>query len=235
MQPDHNTHLSAELKSKITSLVFDLDGTLIDSSPGIESSLAAAFATVGRIFPRVDIRQAIGPPIRIIARRIEPSLTDAELDGIEPSYRSHYDTEGWRQTVLFDGVTDTLRSLHALGLRLFIVTNKPRIPTDNILNHLQLHSLFSDTFTRDSRPPAFTSKSEMLAALMQQHQLASASTLMIGDTSEDQEAAHANRLQFLYVTYGYGAVDSSPLQITNFPDLITLLDRPSHQGDRTSS
>ena len=69
-------------------MVFDLDGTLIDSSPGIALSLAAAFQSVGRVMPETDIRKAIGPPIRIIARRVEPSLTDAELDGIEPSYRS---------------------------------------------------------------------------------------------------------------------------------------------------
>ena len=148
---------------------------------------------------------------------------------------ANYDNEGWRHTILFEGVADTLSLLRSYGLRLFIVTNKPRIPTGLVLDQFGLRSFFHETLTRDGHSPAFRSKAEMLATLIEQYRLEPHLSLMVGDTIEDQEAAHANRLQFLYVTYGYGAVESAPLRITNFPDLITLLDKTSDQGDRTSS
>ncbi len=221
--PRHGPPPGPGLPSTLTALVFDLDGTLIDSTPGIASSLAAAFQSVGRAVPQTDIRKAIGPPIRIIARRVEPSLTDAELDSIEPVYRTDYDTRGWRNTLLFDGVAETLHDLHTRGLQLFIVTNKPRIPTTNVLTHFNLHPLFREVLSRDSRSPIFPSKAEMLATLIEQHRLSPDSTLMVGDTIEDQETAHANHLPFLYVTYGYGSIESTHTSIDRFGDLSTLL------------
>lgn len=220
--PDTAAQVS-RLPSTLTSIVFDLDGTLVDSSPGIATSLAIAFRAVGRVMPQVDIRKVIGPPIRIIARRVEPSLSDAELDNIEPVYRADYDTEGWRNTLIFDGVADSLSLLRSHGLRLFIVTNKPRIPTNLVLDQFGLRSFFHETLTRDGRSPAFTSKAEMLATLIEQHQLEPHSTLMVGDTIEDQETARANHVPFLFVTYGFGSIESASLSIDRFTDLTTCL------------
>jgi phosphoglycolate phosphatase len=210
----------------LTNIVFDLDGTLIDSAPGIAASLAHALRAAGRPFaePSIDaIRKAIGPPIRVIARRIEPSLTDDELTRIEPAYRADYDTRGWRQTVLYDDVAEKLASLRSQGLRLFIVTNKPHLPTRNILDHLQLGALFEATLSRDSQSPAFTSKSAMLSTLLQTNTLNPAATLMVGDTSEDQEAAHHNAMRFLHVTYGYGSLTAPAPAISRFAELPGFL------------
>ena len=212
----------SSLPSVLKTLVFDLDGTLVDSSPGIATSLAMAFQAVGRVMPTADFRKAIGPPLRGIARRVEPTITDAELDIIEPLYRADYDSRGWRDTVIFDGVVQTLTDLKAHGIRLFIVTNKPVLPTSQILEQFGLQHFFMEVLSRDSRSPAFNSKAEMLADLIERYKLSADSTLMVGDTIEDLETAHTNHVPFLYVTYGFGTVES-PHSIDRFPALATLL------------
>jgi phosphoglycolate phosphatase len=206
----------------LKTLVFDLDGTLVDSSPGIATSLAMAFKAVGRVMPTADFRKAIGPPLRGIARRVEPTITEAELDIIEPLYRADYDSRGWRDTVIFDGVIQTLTELKSHGIRLFIVTNKPVLPTRHILEQFSLKDFFAEVLSRDSRSPAFKSKAEMLATLIERYQISTESTLMVGDTIEDLETAHANHVPFLYVTYGFGSVES-PHYIDRFPALAALI------------
>jgi phosphoglycolate phosphatase len=201
----------------------DLDGTLIDSTPGIHSSLAAAFEAAGRAMPPTDLRRIIGPPITVIARRIEPSLTDDEVLIIERIYRKLYDSEGWRQTVAFESVDATLKTLQATGKQLFIVTNKPKIPTGNILATLGLNMLFTESLTRDSRTPHFASKAEMVNDILSRHRLAPESIVMVGDTIEDQESAHAHGLRFLHARYGFGAIPDASHPIDNFSEVLSLL------------
>jgi phosphoglycolate phosphatase len=209
--------------SKFRDLIFDLDGTLVDSIPGIGTSLGDAFLSVGREMPFANLRSAIGPPIGIIARRLDPGLSDDEVAQIERHYRTSYDTDGWRNTLLFPGVSETLHACKQQGYHLSIVTNKPRIPTEQILQRLGLESLFESIVTRDSRNPGYGSKAEMLRELLQRHDLLAETTVMVGDTAEDCEAAEANRLHFVYVTYGYGSVASPQMAIDNLSGLLTLL------------
>jgi phosphoglycolate phosphatase len=94
MATSASTNLNLTRSTQIKALIFDLDGTLIDSMAGIGSALKTAFQAAGRTMPGVDLRRVIGPPITIIARSIEPLLTDAEAAIIERSYRANYDRDG---------------------------------------------------------------------------------------------------------------------------------------------
>jgi phosphoglycolate phosphatase len=221
-------HLNLSSFAQINALVFDLDGTLIDSTPGISSALRRAFQSAGRTMPAVDLARVIGPPITVIARRIDPLLSDTEVVNIERSYRAIYDSVGWRDTLAYPSVIDTLGVLHRHGLRLFIVTNKPLLPTSAILEHLGLSNLFVEVLTRDSRSPRYSSKTEMLGDLLSRQSLQAGATLMIGDTGEDQDAAHANNLEFLHATYGYGSVTSARY-IGEFSEIAALLISPPAQ------
>jgi len=207
----------------INSLVYDLDGTLVNSSPGIANSLEIAFAAVGRKLPSVNIRNVIGPPINIIARMIDPSLNDDEVRVIEREYRADYDVNGWRATVAFKGVLGGLQRQRNAGMRLFVVTNKPRIPTEHILINLGMDRFFEGVLTRDMRFPKYASKVEMLAELMMRYQFEPLSALMIGDTREDQEAAQANGIRFIYMTYGYGCVPEAILRAGTFRAIEEIL------------
>lgn len=220
---DQRVDSNGPILSKIRNLVFDLDGTLVDSIPGIGASLGGAFLSIGREIPLADLRAAIGPPIGIIARRLEPGLSDDEVAQIERHYRASYDMDGWRNTPLFPEVAETLHGCAKQGYRLFIVTNKPRIPTMKILQHLGLESLFEEIVTRDSRNPGYASKADMLGALLQRQALGTETTVMVGDTAEDGEAAEANHLPFVYVTYGYGAVSAPEFAVDSLSGLQSLL------------
>jgi phosphoglycolate phosphatase len=207
----------------VRSLLFDLDGTLVDSCPGIAASLSTAFRAAGRIMPPGDLRDAIGPPIRIMATRIDPTLTEPDLAQIEKTFRADYDSHGWQKTVLFEGVVPGLQQLRSNGAQLFLVTNKPRIPTVRILTHFGMVDLFEEIVTRDSRTPSYSGKSAMLSDLLRRHRLPTESTIMVGDTAEDGEAAADNRLEFIHARYGYGSVSVSCRSITCFSELWTAL------------
>lgn len=207
----------------VRSLLFDLDGTLVDSCPGIAASLSMGFRAAGRIMPPGDLRAAIGPPIRILATRIDSTLTEPDLAQIEKTYRADYDSHGWQKTVLFEGVVPGLQALRSNGAQLFVVTNKPRIPTLRILAHFGVIDLFEEILTRDSRTPAFSGKSAMLSELLRHHRLAAESTIMVGDTAEDGEAAADNGLEFIHASYGYGFVSASCRSITCFSELWSAL------------
>jgi phosphoglycolate phosphatase len=155
-------------------------------------------------------------------------LTAEEVKAIEKEYRADYDKNGWHATVAFDGVVEGLLRLHRSGLRLFVVTNKPMMPTGKILEHFGVNAAFEAVLTRDSRTPKYASKIEMLAELIKNHGIEAASSAMVGDTSEDQEAARHNGVRFVYVTYGYGSILETDLQIDKFQAIEELLG----QGDR---
>ncbi len=107
-------------------VLFDLDGTLLDSIPGIAWSIKAALQAAGLAEPAVDLRQSIGPPIRTILSRAAATEDPALLDQLERHFRASYDTEGWRRTTCFPGTLELLEAMKANGHRLFIISNKPR-------------------------------------------------------------------------------------------------------------
>jgi len=175
--------------------------------------------------PGCDLSRVIGPPIAMIARAIEPSLTEAELVQIEKTYRFSYDTLCWRHTVAYPAVSDTLGLLRESGCQLFIVTNKPLLPTSNIVAHLGWHCLFVEVVTRDTRTPAYTTKAEMVSSVLSRNRLDPLTTMLIGDTCEDQSAAQANGLGFIHVAYGYGLLTSPALHSVNhFSEIVMLLE-----------
>jgi phosphoglycolate phosphatase len=84
-------------------------------------------------------------------------------------------------------------------------------------------NLFEEIITRDSRTPGYSGKSAMLSDLLRRHRLPTESTIMVGDTAEDGEAAADNRLEFIHASYGYGSVSVSCRSITCFSQLWTAL------------
>src|ERR1035438_6074566 len=93
------------------TLVFDLDGTLLDSLPGIRFSVEASFRACGLTMGEVELRSLIGPPIRtILARMAAKKPTEEELDQLERSFRWSYDCEGWKMTPHYEGAAEALGS-----------------------------------------------------------------------------------------------------------------------------
>jgi phosphoglycolate phosphatase len=207
--------------------LFDLDGTLVDSLPGIEFSVRAAFRACGIPLLHSNLRPLIGPPIRAILAAAGEVSGATALDALEGAFRHSYDSEGWLMQACFPGAADILHALKRRGCRLFIITNKPRHATLAILDREGLTPLFEAIVTRDSRSPAYWDKAEMLQETLHSHKLVSDTSLMVGDTMEDAIAADSAGLRMVWMTHGYGvAPEPLPAMICalqSFPHWLLLM------------
>ena len=207
-------------------ILFDLDGTLLDSIPGIAYSVRAALRATGLPEGSVDLRSIIGPPIRTIFSRIAATEDTALLDELERHFRLCYDNEGWRKTACFPGAPEALRAMKEAGHRLFVISNKPRHISLCILDSLGLTSYFEQIYNRDSRQPPYGSKEEMLHALLADHRLAPRDCVLVGDTMEDAGAAALHKVEFIYMEHGYGEISLAQpvlLRLANFSDFLPYL------------
>lgn len=187
-----------------TTLLFDLDGTLIDSSASILLTMAGALAREG-IDPIMSLDESlIGPPLRQTLTRISGCADPRVIERLAVYFREVYDTVGYRQTQVYPGVDDALRTLAASGCRLFIVTNKRIHPTRLILEMLGWTNLFSGIYALDAISPAASSKGALVTRLLDEEKILAQDACLIGDTPEDAQAARENGLRFVGVTWGYG-------------------------------
>jgi phosphoglycolate phosphatase len=208
-------------------LLFDLDGTLLDSLPGIAFSVQEACRMVGLPEPKINLRSLLGPPIRTILSRAVATDDPALMDQLEQAFRTSYDNEGWRKTSCFDGARATLGVMKAGGHWLFVVSNKPRLISLKILEREGLLPLFERIYTRDSLSPPRT-KQEMLHEFLSEYGVSSSNCLMVGDTMEDAAAAAAAGMGFVYMTHGYGELAQTPYvpiayKLDNFSQFLQLM------------
>jgi phosphoglycolate phosphatase len=204
------------------AIFFDLDGTLLDSLPGIAFSIKEAFTDCGLPMQPIDLADIIGPPIRTILALAATQATDSDLDLLERAFRNSYDSDGWRKTLLFPGANVMLREAHGLGIQLFVVSNKPRHISVKILEREGMLVLFNAILTRDSSDPPYTGKEQMIEHLLQSFQLDADRCIMVGDTMEDAHAATAMQVPFAWVAHGYGKLPSNQavaLRIHSFQEL----------------
>jgi phosphoglycolate phosphatase len=214
--------------SQINHVLFDLDGTLVDSLPGIEFATRRALDSLGVKPPPYDIRSLIGPPIRDILETASGIHSPQRLTELECAFRVAYDSEGWRKTLLFPQVRETLEVLFSSGIRCFVITNKPRVPTERILSHLELSAYFTGVLCPDHRQPAFRIKAEAALDVRSQYGLRAEDMLIVGDSLDDAHAAQACGCAFAAVDYGYGAAaaqDAYPAHfvLARFSHLLDLL------------
>ncbi len=188
------------------AIIFDLDGTLVDSAPSILASLGQAFADCG-LELQVPLTPAlIGPPLRAtLARLCAGGGSEAQLDLLATAFMRHYDSRGYRETQPFAGVEPMLRALAAAGLALHIATNKRVLPTRLILDHLGWAGLFEHVYAHDSFTPPLPHKAALLDRLLTDTRLPANQCAYVGDRAEDHAAARANQLRFFWAAWGFGA------------------------------
>lgn len=187
------------------NLIFDLDGTLIDSSPSILAGFSAALAQ-HKIEAKLPLTAAIiGPPLKETLSQLAGSKDAALIDSLANAFKAFYDTEGYKATEVFPGIDSMLRDLHAESVQLHIATNKRLLPTQLILQHFGWRSLFTSVFALDVRSPAFTNKAAMVAGQISELGIEKATAAYIGDRPEDGHAADANQLTFYAAEWGYSA------------------------------
>lgn len=181
-------------------LVFDWDGTLMDSAASIAASLQAACADMRLPVPSErDARYVIGLGLNDAMAHILPGVPPAEYPRIAERYRHHFLARDGG-TTLFAGAMDMVRELHEAGHLLAVATGKGRRGLDRALEATRLGPYFHATRCADegfSKPHP-----GMLQCLMEGLDVAPQRTLMIGDTTHDMEMAQAAGVARLAVSHG---------------------------------
>jgi phosphoglycolate phosphatase len=202
-------------------IIFDLDGTLIDSAP----SILGAFKQVLKQFSYTPIRplnsDLIGPPLRQTLQEVSGESDPEKLTLLVDAFKRSYDKEGYALSTSYDGIPEMLESLALTGKSLHIATNKRLIPAERILQFFEWEKYFKTVYAIDKTTPAYSNKAHMIESMLSDQGLQSKNCVYIGDRLEDGEAAISNRLPFIYVGWGYGVEDD---QIKNHETAKTPID-----------
>lgn len=185
------------------TLIFDFDGTLIDSAPGILATYAEVFSAAG-LQTAVPLDQSlIGPPLGPTMAKLlgqdNPELLAKLVDDFKPRYLS----TGLANTPAYPGADAALYELVQQGKTLFIVTNKRAEPTLALLDKFGWNDYFHAIYCIDTQQPAYPDKTTMLRQLLADHSLSAAQCLYIGDTHGDQTAATTCDMAFMAALWGY--------------------------------
>ena len=187
------------------TLLFDLDGTLIDSAVGITGCVAYALEALGEPVPgEADLLRWIGPPLRT---SFGPLLRDAgRTERAVELYRERFDAIGWSEHTIYPGIEHAIRSLHADGHRLGVVTAKNEPHAQRIVAHLPFGDLFEaiSGATSDGR---IGEKPELISAALERMHVDAARCWMIGDRHMDIDGARHHAMRSIGVLWGFGGVD----------------------------
>lgn len=184
-------------------IIFDLDGTLIDSAPSILESFVYAFATLG-IEPSTAITaDVVGPPLMPTLTMLAGSDDPALLQQLAAKFKEHYDTDGYKKAAVYPGIQTLLDQLKQTDATLYIATNKRDNPTQKIMQYLNWAHYFKGIFALDTYSPPKASKPLMVAQILKDYQINPEQVIYIGDRYEDGLAADHNQLAFSMVTWGY--------------------------------
>ena len=186
--------------------VFDLDGTLVDSSQDLADAGNALLAIYGSApLPRNQLVGMVGDGARELVRRLLAAASlDALLDEALAHFLDCYDQRLLATTRPYDGVFATLEAL-APQARLAVLTNKPEAATRRLLEGLELLQYFSDVIGGDS-PYGRKPDPKGLFALLARADVATENALMIGDSMNDLLVAEAAAVPMCFARYGFGYV-----------------------------
>jgi len=203
------------------SVLLDLDGTLVDSYPGILASCLAALRTLGhKPDESLDIRRFIGPPLEDIMRLLLQSYGDDRVSEAVAAYRKHYGEIGFLRTMPYPGIGKSLGEMKLGGLGIYLATSKRAIFANRILDHLKFTTYFDGIY--GSGPNGeLDHKPELLSHILSKQSLSPSTCLMVGDRRYDISGAHSVGMRGLGVLWGYGTqeelVTAGADQLVNFP------------------
>ena len=211
---------------KYDALLFDLDGTLVDTLPDLRCALNGLLRGLGRReLSAGEVRQMIGDGTRaLVERALATTGSGADLEAAHQQFLQIYEAAPTRLSRLYPGVEETLRSLRASGARLAICTNKPQSATLQILKDFQIADCFDVVLGGDVVAFRKPDPRHLLAAL---DRLGASEAVMIGDNENDYAAARAADVPVILMRYGYLRLPATSLNpeawLDSFADLQPTL------------
>lgn len=190
------------LPENVEGVLFDLDGTLLDSAPDLYAALAAYGAEVGASPPRyAQVREVVSRGSRAILRCAFDE-DDAALQLRVPRYLEIYQGMLAQHTRPFDGIAQLLEALEAQGLRWGIVTNKPAFLTEELIQRIDWDLRASAVVCGDTLPVKKPDPAPVLLAC-ERARIDPARSLFVGDDLRDVQAGRAAGMYTVAVRWGY--------------------------------
>lgn len=196
-----------EVARSWSCVLFDLDGTLTDSAPGITRSLQRTFAAIGRpVHSEDELLAYVGPPLVTTLRERE-DFTEAEALHALEVYRGFAEESDLIDNAVFPGVIGLLQTLKAEGVPVALATSKPLSRASRVLDHFKLTEYF--TFLGGaSEDESRADKAEVVAyalAGLSEQGVDISRPVLVGDRFYDVEGANANDVPTIMVEWGYGS------------------------------
>jgi phosphoglycolate phosphatase len=193
-----------------SAVLFDLDGTLVDSASEIMDSLAHMFTEMGVPVPDQDtLRSYVGPPL-LDSLQMTAGFSDVEAWEALNVYRDHYDEHLLRSPV-FPGVEGVLQRVQAAGIPIALATSKPESMAREVLEHNGLAKYFAE-IAGASDDETRSTKADVVAEALRRLQARGVDTtdaVMVGDRGYDILGAGAHGVPTVLVEWGYGSPEEA--------------------------
>jgi phosphoglycolate phosphatase len=194
-------------KHRFAHVFFDLDGTLIDPRDGIVKSIQYALEALGQPIPDASsLERSIGPPLAGTFRHLLGTDDRERVQQAITAYRVRFGATGVFESRVYDGIPDLLRALRDAGCMLWVVTAKPGVYSETIIDHHRLRAHFRGVYGSELNGDR-SDKGSLIRYVLAREGLSSKEVVMVGDRSHDVEGARENRVACVGVRWGYASPD----------------------------
>ena len=211
----------------VTSVLFDLDGTLVDPAGSITSGLRQALVANGLPDPgETRAETLVGPPLQVGLRTID-GVDDSNIDSIIEAYRLRYHSTGMDQARIYPGITELLSALRAAGVHVAVTTAKPVDVARELIARKQLDGYLDGIYGNAGEHAGMgSSKAHIVRQALDEGGLDRQHAVVVGDRFYDLDAARDNGLRFIGVDWGFaqpGELDAADSQAASAAELAQLL------------
>ncbi len=190
--------------ASIELVIFDLDGTLVDSIPDLTDAVNEFLRASGRsALAMDDVRRLVGKGARNLVERALGNGTEEEVEKSLAIFLAYNEAHIADKTVMYPGVAETLHELRRQGFRMAVVTNKTEFLSRKLLSVIGIDQYFDIILGADSLPFRKPSPEPVLKALADLR-IAPSGAIMVGDSINDIAAGRAAGLATVGCTFGYG-------------------------------
>ncbi len=192
--------------SRYQYILFDLDGTLVDSGLGVTNAVAYTLRKWGKDVPdRAALNRFIGPPLTWSFQTFH-GYSPEESERAIQDYREYYSVKGIYEAEVYDGIPELLQALKEAGRMLIVTTSKPELFAQTVLEHLQIAQYFDFIAGATMDEKTRSDKVDVIRYGLAECGVSDLSrTIIVGDREHDIFGAQAAGIDSIGVLFGYGS------------------------------